>query len=105
MEGALERLDGRSWASRAELRVTAGHHPAARIEHVLAQHDVLTGDILLVRAATVVTANDTAVRRRSLRPVDPAVLERELLRGMVAGRQSRNERGDLPRLRVDGHNA
>ena len=69
----------RPFALRAELRVAARHHPATRIEHVLAQHDVLARNVWLTRAAAVVAADDAAVGGRALRPVDPIILERQLL--------------------------
>src|SRR5438132_8320318 len=50
------------------------------VEGVLAQHNVLTRDVLLVLATAVVVADDTGIGRRPLGPVDPAVFEGNLLR-------------------------
>src|SRR5205823_124971 len=61
VQRALEGLHGRTRALHAEGGVAAGHFPTARVEHILAQHDVLTRDILLVRAAAIVATDDAAV--------------------------------------------
>src|SRR3989442_1704277 len=58
-----------------------------------------------IGATAVVPTHNPRVGRRSLRPVDPAVFEGDLLRRVVAGRQSGNERGNLPGLGIDGHDA
>src|SRR5438093_637841 len=58
---SLERLHGCSGALHAEGGVPAGLYPTARVKYVVAQHDVLTGDILLVFAAAVVTTHHAAV--------------------------------------------
>src|SRR3989454_9326258 len=60
---------------------------------------------MLFGAAAVVATHNPRVGRRSLRPVDPAVFEGDLLRRVVAGRQSGNERGYLPGLGIYGHDA
>src|SRR2546425_4551876 len=70
-----------------------------------AQRNVLTRDVMLIGATAVVPTHNPRVGRRSLRPVDPAVFEGDLLRRVVAGRQSGNERGNLPGLGIDGHDA
>src|SRR3989441_10184481 len=70
-----------------------------------AQRNVLTRDVMLIGAIAVVATHDPGVGRRPLRPVDPAVFEGDLLRRVVAGRQSGNERGNLPGLGIDGHDA
>jgi len=85
--------------------VAAGHDPATRVENIVAQLDVLARDIRLVLAAAIVTADDAAVGRRPLRPVDPPVLEGELLGRMVAGRQRGDERRDPSGERIDGDDA
>src|SRR5437773_7738521 len=84
MHGAVERLHCRAGTLNAEGRVAAGLDAATGVEDVLAQHDVLTWDVLLIGATSIVTADHATVRRRSLRPVDPIVFERELFRWMVA---------------------
>ena len=93
-ERVEERRYRRARLGYTERRVTAGKYSAARVEHVVAQRDCLARDISLVRAATVVAAHDTAVRRRSLRPVDPAAFEGQLFGWVVAGRQVGDKRGD-----------
>ena len=60
---------------------------------------------MLVRAVTIVATDNAGVGRRSLRPVDPAVLELELLGGMVAGWQPRDERSDGAGLGIHDHDA
>src|SRR5437016_12736276 len=70
-----------------------------------AQRNVLTRNVMLIGATAVVETHNPGVGRRSLRPVDPAVFEGDLLRRVVAGRQSGNERGNLPGLGIDGHDA
>src|SRR5689334_6665089 len=56
-----EGLHRRSRLLDAKFRIPARLDPATGVEHVLAQNDVLAGNIRLVGAATVVTPNDTAV--------------------------------------------
>ena len=51
------------WALHAEGRVAARHLPAAGVEHVIAQLDVLARNVLLVRAAAVIATDDAAVGR------------------------------------------
>src|SRR5438132_7943677 len=70
-----------------------------------AQRNVLTRDVMLIGATAVVATHNPRVGRRSLRPVDPAVFEGDLLRRVVAGRQSADERGNLPGLGIDGRDA
>ena len=105
VERAVERPHRRSLPCGAERGISAGKDPVAGIEYVVAQHDVLTRDVLLVSAAAVVATDHAAVGRRALRPVDPVTLERQLFRRMVAGRQAGDERSDVPRHGVDGHDA
>ena len=81
-------------------RVPAREMTIAGVERVLAEHDVLTGDVLLVEASTIVVTDDAGVRGRPLRPVDPAALERQLLRRVVARRQVGDERHHLSRRRI-----
>src|SRR6266478_5415869 len=92
MRGAVEGLDRRARACRAERGVTAGEDPAAGIERIVAQHDVLAGDVLLIGAVAIVAADDAAVGRRALRPVDKPALEGELLARMVAGLDDQQRR-------------
>src|SRR6267143_935038 len=70
-----------------------------------AQRNVLARDVMLIGAIAVVATHDPGVGRRPLRPVDPAVFEGDLLRRVVAGRQSGNERGNLPGLGIDSDDA
>src|ERR1051326_1632197 len=81
MAGALKRMNRRPWALLAEFGIPARFNPAARVKHVVAQNDVLAGNVLLIRATAVVAPHDAAVRGGALRPVDPAILEGELLGG------------------------
>src|SRR5215467_14740803 len=95
------------------LRLYAKRHVAAgcdegaqaRWEYILAQGDVLTGDIRLILPTVIIEADDPAIGGRALRPVDPAILERELLGRMVPRRQAGDKRGHCSRLRVDDHDA
>src|SRR6185437_12360816 len=105
MRCTLERFHGGARACRAKRRIPAGRHSAAGVEYILAQHDVLARDILLVLTPAVVAAYYAAVGGRSLRPVDPVIVERQLLGGVVAGGQRGDERGDLSRHRVYRHDA
>src|SRR5262245_65415779 len=61
---AFEGFHGRSGPLNAEGGVAARLYTAAGIEDVVTELDVLTGDILLIGAASVVTTNHTAVGRR-----------------------------------------
>src|SRR6516164_2442438 len=76
----------------------------ARWEYILAQGDVLTGDIRLMRPTAIIETDDPAIGGRALRPVDPVTLERELLGRMVPGRQAGDKRGHSS-LRVDLYDA
>src|SRR5207237_2177441 len=97
---AVEGFHGRTWTRHAEGRVAACSDPPARVEHVLAQHDILTWDVLLVRAAAIVATDDAAVGRRSLRPIDPLFVECELFRLMFIRCQFSDELGDVSGLRI-----
>jgi len=83
-----------------KLGIAAGKSPASRIEHILAQGDVLTWDIGLSGRTTVGFADDAAVCRRPGAPVDPPALECQL-----SGRPG-GEPGDqwdhFPGCRIDG---
>src|SRR2546425_10198718 len=103
--GALERLHRCPWSWYAVGRVAAGANPTGGGEGIVAQLDVLTRNVLLVGAATVVEAYHAGVGRRTLRPVDPAVLELELLGWMVTGGQAGDEWRDRVRPDVDDHDA
>src|SRR5439155_15711930 len=92
-------------ASRVEGRVAAGQNTATRVEEVGTQRDVLARDILLVGAVAVVTTDHAGVGRRPLGPVDPAVFEGDLLRRVVSRGQTADERGDVPGLGIDDHDA
>src|ERR1700680_2031643 len=94
-----------AFSLRAEWRIAAGRHAAARIKKMAAEGDLLAGDIRLVRAAAIVAADYATICRRSLRPIDPAVVERQLFGRVVAGWQSTNKWRDRPGRRVDGDNA
>src|ERR1700730_12074629 len=94
-----------AFSLRAEWRIAAGRHAAARIENIVAEGDLLAGDIRLVCTAAIVAADYAAICRRSLRPIDPAVVERQLFGRVVAGWQSADEWRDHPGRRVDRDNA
>src|ERR1700674_6063567 len=101
----LERRHGRSGALHAEGGVPAGLCPTAGVKYVVAQHNVLTGDIVLVCAAAVITTHHAAVGCGPLRPIDPVGIEGQLFRWVVAGRQLGNEGGNFPTVWVDDHDA
>src|SRR5205807_4319270 len=96
---------GRALPGDAMGRVPAGLVAITGVKRVLAQRDVLARDVLLVLATAVVVTDHAGVGRGPLRPVNPAVFEGDLFRRVVAGRQSGNERGYLPGLGIDGHDA
>src|SRR6516162_4949131 len=77
----------------------------ARYEYILAQGDVLTGDIGLILPTVIIETDDPAIGGRALRPVDPGPFERELLARMVPRRQAGDKRGHCSRLRVDDYDA
>src|SRR6516162_3635432 len=85
--------------------VAAGCYPSPRLEYILAQGDLLTGDLRLIRPTVIIATDDPAIGGRALRPVDPATFERELLGRMVPRRQAGDKRGHCSRLRVHGHDA
>src|SRR6202011_697673 len=53
MLGAFERRHSGSGALGAERGITACFYSPSGIEHVLTQHDVLAGDVLLIRPVTI----------------------------------------------------
>ena len=61
MRCALERFHGCARARHAKWRIPAGHHSSPGVEHVVAQHDVLARNILLVLTAAIVEADHAAV--------------------------------------------
>src|SRR5262249_8712072 len=77
----------------------------ARREYVLTERDVLTGNVRLVLATIIVEADVPAIGGRALRPIDPAIFERELLGWMIAGRQTGDKRRNDPGIQVDGNDA
>src|SRR5262249_47992655 len=85
--------------------VAAGCYPSPRLEYILAQGDVLTGDLRLILPTVIIATDDPAIGGRALRPVDPGTFERELLGRMVSGGQAGDKRGHCSRLRVDDHDA
>src|SRR5467141_4331750 len=99
----VERLHAR--AVRAEVRIPARRHTTTRVEYMTAQRNVLTRDVMLIGATAVVATDHAGVGRRPLRPVNPAVFEGDLLRRMVSRGQTGDEPGDVPGLRVHGHDA
>ena len=64
--GAFKGFHGRAWTRRAEGRITTGLNPASGVEHIVAQHDILARDILLVRATAIIATDDAAVGGRPL---------------------------------------
>src|SRR5690242_16624536 len=75
-----ERWYRPSGICHAEGGIAAREHPVARAEDVIAQLDVLARNVWLVCPTAVVSPDDAAVRRRPLRPIDPAVpVEGQLL--------------------------
>ena len=104
VQGALERPYGRTGALDAECRITARRYSFSRYEYVIAQNDILTRDIRLICAATIVQSNDAAVGCRALRPINPPIFERELFRRMIASGQSGDERVHLSGIRVHSDN-
>src|SRR5207245_10713846 len=73
----LERMHGRPRAGDAVRRVPAREITIAGVERVLAEHDVLPGDVLLVGASAIVVTDDAGARGRPRRPVGPATLARQ----------------------------
>src|SRR5438270_469559 len=63
---AFKRLNRRAGALRTEGGVAARLHAASRVEHVVAQHDVLTRNVLLILAAAIIATHYAAVGRREL---------------------------------------
>src|SRR5438552_5697987 len=102
---ALEGRHGRSRTSHAERRIPARLDTTARVEHVVAELDVLTRNILLVGATTVVATHNPGVGRRSLGPVDPVAFEGDLLCRVVPRGKAGDERGNAPGVGIDGHDA
>src|ERR1700730_14915258 len=105
VQRAFECLYRGAGPLHAKRGVATGQFPAAGVEQVFAEHDILTRDIGLIRAAAIVTADDTAIGCRPLRPVDPATFKYQLFRRMVSSGQSGNETRDWPRHRVDDDDA
>src|SRR5438105_10626798 len=61
MTRAFERFDGGTGTCDAKRGVAAGHHTAARVEDILAEHNVLARDVGLILAAAVVASDHAAV--------------------------------------------
>src|SRR5437899_2253859 len=102
---ALERPHSRARPGDAMGRVPAGLVAITGVKRVLAQRNVLTRDVLLVSAKTVVVTDYAGVGGRPLRPVDPAVFEGYLLRRVVSRGQTGDKRCDVPGLGVHGQDA
>src|SRR5258708_32153002 len=80
-----------------EARIAACLYPAARVEHVVTQHDVLAGNVRLIGAPAVVATDNSAVGCRPLVPVTTAIFEAQLCRRAIARWHARDERLTLPR--------
>src|SRR5262249_11536769 len=61
--GAFDRRHGGSGALGAERGITACFYSPSGVEHVLTEHDVLAGDVLLIRPVTIVATNHAAIGR------------------------------------------
>src|SRR5262249_23223113 len=105
VERAFKRLHLLARPGLAKRGVPAGKHAPTGIEYVVAQHDVLIWDVLLVGATAIVASHHAAIGGRVLRLVDEFPVEGELLRWMVAGWQAGDERSNVTRHGVDGHDA
>src|SRR4051812_8275375 len=93
---------------RPELAVTgiaALNVAIAGIEPAVAQRNVLAGDLVLVDAAAVVVTGDARVGGGALRPVEPAVLDHDLLRRMVTGGQLGDDGRDRSGGQADSQDA
>src|SRR5256884_1928663 len=66
IRGAGEGLHRGSGLRNTEGGVTAALHAVARVEYVLAQHDVLAGDVGLILTTAVVQSDHAAVGRGPL---------------------------------------
>src|SRR5919202_3552950 len=69
--------------------------------HVVAERYVLASDVVLVATRAVVMAGHARVRRRTLRPVQPLVLDDDVLGGVIARRQIWDQRLDRARVRIN----
>src|SRR5207245_309952 len=103
--GVFERGYSGAGPLHAVVRVPAGHVAIARGPEVVAELDVLAGDVVLVATAAVVVAGDTRVGRRALRPVHETVLHLQHLGRMVARRQANDERAQLAGVEAGRHDA
>src|SRR5439155_10575391 len=68
--GVLESRHDRERPRGAVFGIAAGEVAVARVERVVAQLDVLAGNVVLVAASSVVMPRHARVRGRALRPVD-----------------------------------
>src|SRR5262249_60699308 len=66
VHGAFKGFHGCAWTRRSEGRITTGFHPTSGVEYIVAQHDILARDILLVRATAIIATDDAAVGGRPL---------------------------------------
>src|SRR6266446_7784264 len=96
----LERWDDGPGSLLAEVRIPARFDAPTGVEHIIAELDVLTRNIVLVLAAAVVTTDHAGIRRRALRPIDPLAREGDLLSRVIPSREPRDERCDMSALGV-----
>ena len=110
---AFERRHRRPRTRHAEVRVSAGlnrllgRFPGVnnRSKRVLTQRDLLAGNIVLIAARAVVEPGHPGIGRGPLRPVQPPVLDEDLLGRVVAGRQPDDHRVYRSTRDVHGHDA
>src|SRR5215467_11516676 len=105
MQRAFKSMHRGPWSLDPETRIAACQYSAAGIEHVFAQHDILAGNVRLIGASAIVATDNAAVGCRPLGPVNPAIFEGQLFRGVIARWQAGDERLDLPGYRVHGYDA
>src|SRR5207249_11259103 len=84
---ALVRRHVRPRPSDTVRRVATAAMATGGGKGVLAEHDSLARNLLLVGPAYVIVAHHARVGRRALRPIDPAVLELQQLGRVVTGGQ------------------
>src|SRR5262249_36750913 len=105
MQRAFKSMHRGPGSLHPERGITARQFSSTGIEHVVAQHNILARNILLIGASAVIAPHDSRVGGRPLRPISPAICKGEWFCGVITRGQASDEGEALPGYRVHADDA